>query len=300
MFSRDPFIIIVILIWIALAAHAALRRKSWLWFFAALILTFGIVVLPLFVFFMSGFLKPDWKGGCQYGWLDCFFVGKFTLTPLVLWATAALYSVVVLRVEKRTRAWIVLGIFLGAIISSVCLVHGLAYFVRPKDRFALWMLVPLYVAVWYWVRTVQSIKESKLGLKAYVSAMIGSLPFWIGSVWWSKHTYAALPDVAPGCFIVTAAGRGHRRLVGPFFEIERKGRTLRANRQLITLWQFENIWQTKSPQSHRVFRRFYNRFGPIMAAQIKSPWLADLAYIAIKPVELAARIFTSRPEQTER
>jgi hypothetical protein len=298
MFRLDPFTIGAIIIWIFLAVPPALKRKSILWFFVALAMSFAVVVLPLFVYFMSGLLKPDWKGGCQYGWLDCFFVGKFALTPLVLWATAALYSVVVLRVEQRTRAWIVLGIFIGAVTSSVCFVHGMIYFIWPKDRFVLWMLVPLYVSVWYWVHAVPLIRESKLGLKVcLVDGMIGSLPFWIGSVWWSKQTYAALPDVAPGCFIVTAAGRGHRKLVGPFFEIERKGHCFRANRQLITLWQFENLWQKKSPQSHRSFRRIYNRFGPIVAAQIRSPWLADIAYIAIKPAELAARMVTTSSKE---
>lgn len=279
------------MVWIALAVIPALRRKSWVYFFVALCFSFAVVVLPLFVFFMSGFLKPEWKGGCQYGWVDCFFVGKFALTPLVLWATAALYSVVVLRVENRLRPWIVLGIFIGAIVSSVCFVHGMIYFVRPPDRFVLWMLVPLYVSVWYWFRAVQLIKESKPGLKPLLlNAMIGSVPFWIGSVLWSRQAYAALPDVAPGCFIVTAAGRGHSQLVGPFFEIERNGRTLQANRQLLTLWQFENLWRSQSPQSHRHFRRFYNRVGPVVAARIKSPWTADIAYLAIKPVELVARM----------
>jgi hypothetical protein len=298
--SLNPFTITLILIWIALAVAPALRRKSLIRFFVALLMSFAVVVLPLFVFFISGFLKPDWKGGCAHGWLDCFFVGKFVLTPLVLWATAGLYSVVVLDVEKRTQAWIVLGIFIGAVVSSVCLAHGLVYFVRPKDTFALWMLVPLYVSVWYWVRAVQLIRESKLGLKVcLVDAMIGSLPFWIASVWCSKQTYAAMPDKAPNCFVVTAAGRGHGRLVGPFFEVEHGGGRVRANRQLITLWQFENLWQSKWPQSHRSFRRFYNRFGPIVAEQIKLPWLADMAYIAIKPVELVARSVTSTPGKKE-
>jgi hypothetical protein len=90
-----------------------------------------------------------------------------------------------------------------------------------------------------------------------------------------------------------------REIGGAFFEVEHGGGRVRANRQLITLWQFENLWQSKWPQSHRSFRRFYNRFGPIVAEQIKLPWLADMAYIAIKPVELVARSVTSTPGKKE-
>lgn len=297
MFRSNPFIVVLIVSLTALALPPAIQKKSLGRFFVALLMSFAVVALPLFVFFMSGFLKPDWKGGCQYGWLDCFFVGKFALTPLVLWATAALYSVVVLRVENRVRPWIVLGVFIGSIVSTVCFLHGMIYFGKPTGRVVLWMLVPLYVAMWYSVRAAQLIKESKPGLKPQLlNAMIGSLPFWIGGVVWSRHAYAALPEVAPGCFIVTAAGRGHSQLVGPFVDVERHGRTLQANRQLLTLWQFENLWRSQSPQSHRHFRRFYNRLGPVVAAQIKSPWTADIAYLAIKPVELAARAIISKSE----
>src|SRR5580704_7230194 len=107
-----------------LAVPPAVNKKSWSCFIGAMILSFFVVVLPLFIFFFSAFLVPDWKGGCTHGWLDCFHMGKFALAPLALVATAALYSVEVLQVPNRMEKWIVLGIFSGAIISTVCLVFG--------------------------------------------------------------------------------------------------------------------------------------------------------------------------------
>jgi hypothetical protein len=100
-----------------------------------------------------------------------------------------------------------------------------------------------------------------------------------------------------GCFVVTAAGCGHRRFVGPFFEIQRHGRRIQVNQQLITLRQFEDLWRQRAPHSHRCCRFLYNRLGPAMAAQIRSPWLADLAYAAIKPAELAARLAITTAEK---
>jgi hypothetical protein len=117
-----------------------------------------------------------------------------------------------------------------------------------------------------------------------------SLPFCLGSWLWSRSLYASLPDKAPDdCFIVTAAGRGHAAFVGRNIEIERNGRSLLVNQQLLTFWQFENLWRNFAPHSHRIFRQGYNRVGPIIAARIKSPWLADFIYLAIKPFELMAK-----------
>lgn len=288
-----PWIILIGILSV-LAAPVAFKEKTWRRIFIAMGLSFAGVVLPLFVFFFSSFMVPEWKGACHHGWLDCFIVGKLALAPLVLVATAALYSVEVLRVEKRFKRWIVVGIFLGATIAAVCFIFGLIMF-----AWAGWLWVPFYVAVWYAVRAGQLIGAARFNLWTYLGALLGSLPFWLVSWLWSQNTFASLPDQAPsGCFIVTAAGRGHRKLVGPFVEIERGGRRLHANQQLLTLWQFENFWRNRAPRSHQIFRRGYNRFGPFIAAQIESPWLADFAYLALKPVELAARLVTAAPNKS--
>jgi hypothetical protein len=63
-----------------------------------------------------------------------------------------------------------------------------------------------------------------------------------------------------------------------------------ANQQLITLWQLEALWRTTALRSHTIFRRGYNLFGPIIARRITSPWVADAAYVALKPAELLARL----------
>jgi len=303
---------IPILLVVLLAMPTAAHQKSWLRFFVAMVLSFLAVVLPLFVFFVSSLMMPDWKGACGHGWLDCFILGKLALAPLALMATAALYSVEVLRARNRTKAWIVLGVFIGAMVSVICLVFSLTCLgtqspiclvfsltrLRTEaNAFLLWLLVPLYIAVWYSLRATQLVRESQIGPRAYLGALLGSLPFWIAGVVWSRSSYAVLPDVSPGCFIVTAAGRGHRKFVGPFMEVQHRGQRIQANQQLLTLWQFEHLWRRRSPRSHKYFRCFYNRIGPAFAAHIKSPWLADLAYVMIKPIELVAKLAVPTPEK---
>jgi hypothetical protein len=216
-------------------------------------------------------------------------VGKLALCPLVLLATAALYALEILRVENRTALWIVAGVFLGAIVSSLCFVFGVVCF--GADAFKWWLLVPFYVAVWYSIRAVELIKAARQSFQTSLISVACSLPFWLASWFWSRSLYASLPNQAPeGCFIVTAAGSGHAAFVGRHIEIERNGRSLLVNQQLIIFWQFENLWQNIAPHSHRIFRRGYNRIGPVIAARINSPWLADFVYLAIKPFEFMAKL----------
>ncbi len=107
----------------------------------------------------------------------------------------------------------------------------------------------------------------------------------------SERKCGGLPDTQPkGCVVVTAAGRGHHFIVGPFFQIEHHGARQMANRQLDTFWQFEAIWRKRSPRSHRLFRKVYNRLGPSLAARITSRWRADVVFLTLKPFEHLARV----------
>jgi hypothetical protein len=285
-----PWIILIVILCV-LASPATLKEKSLRRFLIAMVLSFVVVVLPLFVFLFSSFMEPEWKGACAHGWLDCFITGKLALTPLVLLATAALYALEIIRVENRTARWIVVGIFLGAIVASVCFMFGMVCIGSEADAPKFWLLVPFYVALWYLVRAVELIKVSDFNFWPNFISLVGSLPFWLASWLWSRSLYAALPDKAPdGCFIVTAAGHGHAEFVGPHFEVEHNGRRRLANQQLVTFWQFENLWRVSSPRSHALFRKIYNGVGPIVARCISSPWLADLTFIVLKPLEWLARV----------
>jgi hypothetical protein len=280
-------LIILLLILLALATPEGLARESWSRLFAAMALSLVVVVAPLFVYFVSSFMVIDlrWKGDCRFGWLDCVILSKLAFAPFVLVATAALYRLEVLREKNFNDRWLVLGIYLGAVVSVACAIFGLLC-LSPSA----WLLVPIYVAVWYVIRARQLIKKSPVDFGNYFWATLATLPSWITAWFWAKQTYDSLPDAPPsGCFVVNAAGRGHEKIVGPFLEIEHRGKTRRANQQLVTLWQFENLWREKFPRSHKFFRRFYNRIGPVIAARITSPWLADIFCVALKPMEFAAK-----------
>lgn len=286
------FILIVVVILSVLAGPPALKENSWKRFFVGFVLSFFGILLPLAFFLLSVFLAPEAKDECPHGWLDCFYVGKLALTPFVFWATAALYAVEIYEVKDRTRPWIVQGFFIGAIVSSVCSVFGL---VSKGNEVPLLLVVPFYTAIWYVLRAVQLIRAAKITASPLIKTTTSSLPFWAAGVFWSYQNYLSLPDHLETCFVVTAASRGHRKFVGPFREVPHRGQTRLANQQLATLWQFESLWRNNSPRSHRIFRRGYNIIGPILARRIRSPWLADAVYLALKPAELLAQLTVAFP-----
>ncbi|MEO0796162.1 MAG: DUF6688 family protein [Verrucomicrobiota bacterium] len=278
-------IIVAILI---LAIPPTIRARTWSVFFVSAFFATVGVVLPLLVFFFSSMLVPEWKGGARYGWLDSFHLGKLALLPLVLWATAAFYSVQMLKLDAIPRRWETLGLFIGAVVSTVCFVFGI--FVHGGDRIAWWLAVPGYVAIGYGLLSWQSIRMSDLKPFAYVLTLAGSVPFWIVSIYWSRKHHWSLPDEPPDCFIVSASMQGHPLVVGEQSKIERRGVLRFANSQLRTFWQFEALWQDRSPRTHRSFRHLYNYIGPRIAAQIRTPVVADIVYFLLKPFEVFAAL----------
>jgi uncharacterized protein DUF6688 len=280
------FCFIVLIISTGFALPAAYKHRTWKSFFLGILFFFLGILLPLFVFVLSGALIPEGKDECGSGWLSCFHAGKIALIPLVLWACASFYVIQILKPVNKYPPWVVLGIFMGSIISCICSFYGGLF---NGSRFgSQFLIVPFYVAIWYSVLFFRAKDNAQIGFRFYLFTLLGSIPFWVMSIILSRKKYLSLPEHAPECFIVTAANNGHTSIVGPFMEINRRGVNRKANRQLLTFWKFENIWQHRSPRSHRIFRCIYNRLGPVIAKRVTTPFAADVVYLLIKPFEFLA------------
>jgi hypothetical protein len=265
----------------------ALARRSWRTFAIGVAVSLFGVLLPALAFLGSAIFVPEWKGGCTYGWVDCLHGGKLFLGPIVLWAMAALYTRELFPLRGPAPSWIAAGLPAGAVVSGFCAIHGLL--TLGRNEAALGLLIPFYVSVWFLVRSIQLARRGGVSLGHALVAAISMSPFWIAAIIWSKRRYLELPDTQPsGCFVVTAASRGHPTVVGPLVLQHRRGAWRAANRQLRVLWAFEARWRRKAPASHRRFRGLYNRLGPRLAARIDRPWKADMAYLLLTPVEWLA------------
>jgi hypothetical protein len=126
------------------------------------------------------------------------------------------------------------------------------------------------------------------GLLAWLAAYLGA---WRTSFIWMLQEYARLPTTAPtGCYISTAAARGHRWLVRSEACVSRDGSVHRVNDQMRFLKAGELLLTSVSPSAHRACRWVYDRVGPLLAAALVHPVLADVAYLLLKPPEWLCRM----------
>lgn len=287
MFLGESLIWLFIIIIIGLTFPFFLEKPSWKSILFALIKIFFGVFLPIVIFFASMIFSPEWKGEAHYGWLSSFHFGKIALAPLIFWASAALYAFDIWP-ERQKEQWVAFGIFLGAIVSALCFFHGVIT-LKLTDLLSIGLIVPFYVAIWYVTRSLQFIKSKLIDRIYFLYAFLFSLPFWITSIVISHKNYNNLPETPPDCFVVTAASKGHTSFVGAFFQKIQFGKIRNGNAQLHTFWEFEAWWIEKYPKSYQFFRSIYNIWGYRVAKLVRNAWLADVAFLFLKPVEIMAK-----------
>ena len=100
--------------------------------------------------------------------------------------------------------------------------------------------------------------------------------------------YDTLPTEAPDCYIATAAAKGH-----PAFVQSWSNGGLSINQQLQRLKAVEIALQVSMPKIHGWLRKYYDIYGRYCARRIKNPYVADLAYLTLKPIEWCGWILLS-------
>jgi hypothetical protein len=88
-------------------------------------------------------------------------------------------------------------------------------------------------------------------------------------------------------YLCTVAARGHARLVCPERYGVRRGARIVVNRQLCVANAFEDLLHTRWPRLAHFLRQTYDYWGLPVSRWIRSPWAADLLYLAMKPLEWA-------------
>lgn len=120
------------------------------------------------------------------------------------------------------------------------------------------------------------------GILAWLGGFTGA---WIFSVLKTMEIYAALPPQPPDCYIATAAARGHPSIVRSQPVRLADGTLMQVNPQLQRLKCVDLALLATSPKVHKWIRRIYDVLGRKLAAQIKNPILADVAFLILVPVE---------------
>ncbi|MEW6400392.1 MAG: DUF6688 family protein [Chloroflexota bacterium] len=97
--------------------------------------------------------------------------------------------------------------------------------------------------------------------------------------------YSALPTEPPNCYIATAAANGHPGFVRSREVRLANGKSMRLNRQLQRLKYAELALLAIAPRLHASLRKIYDVVGRRLARRMDNPYVADAAYLLLKPSE---------------
>lgn len=230
--------------------------------------------------------EPDWRdqGTAAWPYMTRGDAAWIYFPPYVM--ANFLVARVVISPDFAEHTWLPRLSFITCILISLLFVAG--YNAEPFTR-----VFPASTAIAYAVGTMVYCRgrprpgASRWQISLFTAWLTSAVSTVYVSVLQARRMVAELPDTAPpGCFIVTAAARGHRRYVGSDIDPATGHIT---NRQLIVFRAFEAWLQQNATRLHAILRRLYNRFGPVVARQIRRRWQADLVYTMLKPVEWLLR-----------
>lgn len=262
-------------------------------------LELGVAVAPVVMLFVSA----AFSGGYQEERGHWFFHIHDGLAGLVLVPIFAAGSSIVgwgiARREYQLRSGTHWAVLITLLSISLWFAFATAFLGMTADRsmdLSVAAIVPAVAAINYALVALDIQRHGRQrdsapakALMAWFSALAVSL---ISKIPLAMQIFYALPVERPNgygdCFVVGAATRGHPAIVGSRFDA-RLGRTV--NRQWRTLRAFEDRLARRRPTSHRLLRGLYNRIGPPIAAQIRSPLAADIVFLLLKPFEWLARLY---------
>lgn len=124
-----------------------------------------------------------------------------------------------------------------------------------------------------------------LGVLAWLGGFAAS---WSLAIMRMLQLYSELPPQPPDCYIATAAANGHPHFVGSREVTLANGAHLRVNAQLQRLKCAELALKATVPGLHKTLRFMYDAVGRPLARRMTNPFVADAAYLLLKPVELVA------------
>lgn len=198
-------------------------------------------------------------------------------------------------VKRYVRAWMLLVVaILYGILTFVyndALLPILLAFIGMVASAPFWsFLIAGQAALWLFKNYETKFTLPRgLGFTAWLAAYAAA---WRYDILKMYELYAQLPTAPPNCYIATAAANGHPKLVHSWtVQVQfANGKSMRANKQLQTLKCAELALMAVAPRLHKFVRKIYDVVGKSLAHKIQNPFLADVAYLLLKPFEWLARV----------
>lgn len=244
--------------------------------------------------------SPEWKGAKAKHWFYYTLDGGAGLTLWPIYAVGAILFTIALfhpNRAKKSVSFLIASMTCSAI--SFWYVFATLFLKFAGEEAIPIVLIPGACGICYAIYSAIIIRNQTFSWGQTVSQW-KFLVTWVGGLAFSiflkyplaVSLYNSLPDEAPdGCFIVTAATKGHPEFVGTWHD---SSQDCLLNQQLLTFWAFEKRIKERSPCTHQIMRKIYNRVGPLFARMIVFRWQADLVYLSLKPLELLASLAIRR------
>ncbi len=109
-----------------------------------------------------------------------------------------------------------------------------------------------------------------------------------------------IPYEGGGHYLCTVAAQGSPKIVKPYAQGVSRGVPILVNRQLQVANAFEELVYERYPRLHYIIRTNYDKYGYALAKQVHKPWVANLVYYLMKPLEwsflLCLYFFVEQPE----
>ena len=185
-------------------------------------------------------------------------------------------------------------------LLAILIVTAFVIAISTTREFLFFVIVALVIAgpFWCFLMAVQATLwllknyESKFTLPRGLSVTAWLAVYaaaWRYDILKMYELYSQLPTVPPDCYIATAAAQGHSKFVGSQTIQLAGGKIMRVNHQLQIFKCAELALMAVAPQLHKIMRRIYDLIGKPLARKIQHPFLADVAYLLLKPFEEVAR-----------
>ena len=210
----------------------------------------------------------SWKIGTK--WTVLFVVA----IPIAIFLVNLLLEI--LRSYSLPRSYQIFDIFLYPVVSIIASAPFWSLLIMATTSYRL---LQYYETRFTLLRGV--------GLLAWLGGFAAT---WSLSILRTLQLYSQLPTQPPDCYIATAAANGHPRLVGSREVTLPNGARMRINAQLQRLKCAELALKAVSPRLHKILRVAYDTLGRPLARRMTNPFVADAAYLLLKPFEWLAML----------
>lgn len=224
----------------------------------------------------------------------------FVVVPV--WAFPLLLSWIYRWARTKWNIWKVTAI-ISWLFIFICIVAALMPTASSLPFFilaALFMgapfwsfLIALRAAIWLFKNYETKFTLYRgLGITAWIATYLMA---WRYDILKMFEIYTRLPpQPPPDCYITTAAAQGHSCIVGSQLIYCSDGKSMRVNGQLQHLKCVELALMAVNPSLHKVLRTMYDMVGKPLARRMTNPFVADVAYLLLKPMEWLSVVILKR------